>query len=77
MILNPGKCHDVLLGAHTHIDYISLNNIEIESSRNEALLGVILDSDLKFDVYIKSLCRKVAQKLSALCRINKYGETSE
>ena len=77
MILNPGKCHDVLLGAHIHIDYISLNNIEIESSRNQALLGVILDSDLKFDVHIKSLYRKAAQKLSALSRINKYGETSE
>ena len=46
-----------------HAFYISLNDIEIESSKNETLLGVTLDNDLKLNVHIKSLCRKVAHKL--------------
>ena len=46
MILNPCKCHYILLEGHVLIDYISLNGTEIESSRNETL-GVILDNDLK------------------------------
>ena len=49
MILNPGKCHDMLLRSHTKIDYISLNGIAIESSRNVTLLRVILDKNSKFD----------------------------
>ena len=40
---------------HTHIDCISLNGTEIESSRNKTLLGVTLDNDLKCDAHIKSL----------------------
>ena len=69
MIIIPGNCHFTLLGGHTQIDYISLNGTEVESSRNETLLGVILNSDLKFDAHIKSLSRVAAQKLSALSRI--------
>ena len=72
MILKPVNCHYMLLGGHAQIDYTSLNGIEIESSRNETLLGVILDDDLKLDAHIKSLRRKAAQKLSALSRINTY-----
>ena len=72
MILKPVNCHYMLLGGHAQIDYISLNGIEIESSRNETLLGVILDDDLKLDAHIKSLRRKATQKLSALSRINTY-----
>ena len=33
---------NMLLGGHTQIDYISLNNIEIKSGRNETSLGLFL-----------------------------------
>ena len=72
MILNPSKCHCMVLGGHTQMDHISLNGIEVKSSRNETLLGVIFESDLKFDAHIKSQNRKDAQKLSALSETNKY-----
>ena len=71
MIPNPVKCHYMLLGGHTQIDYISLNVFEIESSRNETL-GFILGSNLKFDAYVKSWCREAAQKQITLSQINKY-----
>ena len=70
MILNFGKRHYMHLGGHSQIDYISLNGIEIESSRNKT--EVLLDNDLKLDAHIQSQCRKAAQKLSALSRINKH-----
>ena len=60
MILNPGKCFYMLVGSHAQTDYISLNDIETKSSRNETLLGVILDNSLEFDFQIKSLCRNPA-----------------
>ena len=60
MILNPGKCFYMLLGSHAQIDYISLNDIETKSSRNETLLGVILDNSLESDFQIKSLSRNPA-----------------
>ena len=31
MILSPGKCHDTLLGAHIHIDYITLKLKVVET----------------------------------------------
>lgn len=58
MILSPGECHCIHLVGHTQNDYISLNGVQIESSRNETLLGVVLDSDLKVDAHMKSLCEK-------------------
>ena len=65
-------CHYIIIEGHSKNDFINLNGIETESSRNEALLGVALDNDLKFDAHIKSLSRKAAQKLSVLSRTNKY-----
>ena len=44
----------MLLGGHTQIDSISLNDTEIESNNNETLLGVI-PNDLKFDAHIKCI----------------------
>ena len=58
MILSPGKCYCIHLAGHTQNYYISLNGVQIESSRNETLLGVVLDSDLKVDAYVRSLCKK-------------------
>ena len=46
--------------------------METENNKNETLLGVIINRDLKFDARIKSLCRKATQKLISLSRINKY-----
>ena len=38
MMFNPSKGHYIFSGGHTQIDYISLNDIEIESSRNENII---------------------------------------
>ena len=44
----------------------------IASSSYERLLGITLDSDLKFDKHISDLCDKVGKKINALCRVTGY-----
>ena len=72
MVLNPDKCHYIVIGDDDPTQKIILNNNEIASSNEEKLLGILLDSKLNFDSHITSLCKKAGQKLSALARINHY-----
>ena len=66
MILNQDKCYYMFLRSLLQNNHTGLCCIEIESSKNKTLLGV------NFYAHIKFLCSKVALKLSALSRINKY-----
>ena len=72
MVLNPGKCHYIVIGDDDSTHEIILNNNEIASFSEEELLGILIDSKLKFDSHITSLCKKAGQKLSALARTNHY-----
>ena len=72
MVLNPGKCHYIVIGDDDPIHKIILNNNEISSSNEEKLLSILLDSKMNFDSHITFLCKKAGQKLSALARINHY-----
>ena len=72
VVLNPDKCHYIVIGDDDPTQKIILNNNEITSSNEEKILGIPLDSKLNFDSHITSLCKKAGQKLSALARINHY-----
>ena len=72
MVLNPRKCHYLILGDRSNSDTINLNGTKLASSSYEKLLGILIDRDLSFDKHIKSLCRKAGQKLNALARISNY-----
>ena len=52
MVLNPGKCHYIVIGDDNPSHKIILNNNEI-ASFNECIL---LDGQLNFDCHITSLC---------------------
>ena len=67
MKVNPGKCH-ILLSTTNAID-VNLEGVCIKSSSYEKLLGITIDSDLKFDKQIFDLCGKVSKKIYALCRV--------
>ena len=71
-VLNPGKCHYLVLGNRSHLDAINVNGKKLASSSCEKLLGILTDRDLSFDNHIKSLCRKAGQKRNALTRISNY-----
>ena len=72
IVLNPDKCHDIVISGDGPTQKVILNNDEIASSNEEKLLGILLYSKLNFDSHITSICQKAGQKLRALARINHY-----
>ena len=67
MKANPEKCH-VILSSNTQRE-IRFANASIASSPSEKLLGITLDSELKFEEHINKTCKTVNKKLNALHRI--------
>ena len=76
MVLNPGKCHYILIGNHDEPDKINLNIRENANNTNEKLLAVLIDKKLNFNVHIKTLCEKAEQKLNSTdqfsCKVTVY-----
>ena len=70
MVLNPGKCHYMLIGNKSHDNKIILNGVALKTSNEEKLLRVLIDKNLSFDIHIKSMCRKASQKISVLARLS-------
>ena len=67
MIANPEKCH-LTLSSNTQRE-IRFANASIASSPSEKLLGITLDSELKFEEHINKTCNTVNKKLNGLHRI--------
>ena len=72
MVLNPGKCHYIVIGDDDPSHKIILNNKKIASPNEEKHSGFLLDSKLNFESHITYLCKKAGKKFSALVRINHY-----
>ena len=60
MKANPGKCH-VTLSSDTQRE-IRFGNTSVASSISEKLLGITLDSELKFEEHISEICNIVNTK---------------
>ena len=58
LVLNPGKCHFMLLGAKNISPDFICNGIIIKHSTSEKLLGVIIDNKLEFKEHISEMCKK-------------------
>ena len=67
---NPGKSH--LFHSPYEDQTIVVENYVIKSSGVEELLGITIDSDLKFNEHILSLYKKANCKLHALSHVSKY-----
>lgn len=50
MILNPGKCHYIVIGDNGPSLKVILNDIEITSSNEENVARILLDSKLNFEL---------------------------
>ena len=59
---NPGKSH-ILLSTNKP-EIVSIDGIPLAASSHEKLLGVTIDSELKFENHIKELYLKVGKKLT-------------
>ena len=68
MKLNQSKCHFLTCGSPEHL-WVRVGDEKIWESQSEKLLGMIVDKKLSFDLHLRTLCRKVNQKVSALARI--------
>ena len=66
--INAGKCHLLVTGNY-EVSAI-IHEFEIESSKKEKLLGILIDTTL--ERHITSLCKKAGQKLHVLVRIGHY-----
>ena len=77
MILNPNKCHYMCIEKNIESDIFKFENVCLENSKEEVILGITIDNKLTFDSHIKSICQKAVQKLSALSRISPYLETDK
>ena len=61
---NGGKSHLLMSGTEANV-----GGSMIKSSQKETLLGINLDSELKFEDHVNFMCKKASQKLYALARI--------
>ena len=75
MKANADKGHLLLSENTKHVACI--NHIQIENDTSEKLLGVTIDSNLKFDSHVSNLCKTATQKLNTLARISGYMDSSE
>ena len=70
MVLNQGKCCYMSFGSNPDkSDLILEDSTKIPSAEEYVILGVTIDNRLTFYNHLKSLCKKIANKLNALTRI--------
>ena len=61
MKLNPDKCHLILSGKENR--GINVGNVVIKNSRNENLLGLLLNEKAIFGYHIENMCLKASRKI--------------
>ena len=77
MVLNSGICHFMCFGQNTVNEAFVYDNIELKNSKEEEILGVIIDNKLRFKSHVKNLCKKTSQKIWALSHSIHYLNDSE
>ena len=70
MVLNPDKCHFMVLGDSNCTCNFTCNGTTIESSKEENVLGITVDDNLVFTSDLGNIIKKANQKLHALSRVN-------
>ena len=60
----------MILLSTNKLEIVSIDGIPLAASSHEKLLGVTIDSELKFENHIKELCLKVGKKNNAVCHIS-------
>ena len=77
MKLNRDKCHFLLAGFKNEQFFANVGDAQIWESKEEYLLGITIDRNLKFNTHLTKLCKKVSQKISALNRVSRYMTTEK
>ena len=77
MILNSEKCHYMYIGKNCVDDTFLQNGKKFKNSKEETILGVIIDNKLPLDSHINRICKKAGQKLSALSQISAFTDLNK
>ena len=72
MMLNQDKCHFLFSGHKFETLFVNVGETKIWESKQQKLLGVLIDKDLKIDEYVVPQCKKAGKKLTALISISKF-----
>ena len=72
MKLNTDKCHLLISGNKNEQMWAKLDEDIFWESNDVKLLGITLDSNLKFDKHVSNLFSKANRQLSALTKVAKF-----
>ena len=66
MVLNQDKYNFLFSGRIYEKLFVNVGETKIWESKQLKLLGILIDSDFKFDEYVFSLCKKAGKNLTTL-----------
>ena len=69
MKLNQDKCHLIISDHKFETIRVKIGETQIWGSREQTLLGIDIENDLKF---VATLCKEAGKKLSSLARLLKF-----
>ena len=73
MVANPSKFKIMFLGLHqTYYLCLEIDSQIIPSSDTVKLLGIDIDSELKYDSHVKTMCAKANRKVSTSSRVANF-----
>ena len=64
---NKDKCHLVI--SNNEKVPMKIDNVELENTLSEKLLGITIDSKLNFKEYLEGIIKKASRKVNVLSRI--------
>ena len=70
IVLNAKKCCHTCFAIGSEDDDFIFDGTKLPNSCEKKIIGVIIDNELKFDLHIRSISDKAAQKLGVLNRIS-------
>ena len=71
MVLNPGKCHYLIINKDIISESIELGEKILHAEAEQKLLGIIIENDFNFQGHKKLIIKTANQKLSAVYDFNK------